>query len=204
MPPGEDQTSWCNVFGWLCVSRGVHRNTNVDDLLKPTEYAGSGPASPIAGRVGPSVTKPNDPVEVIYRRDYRRLVALAILLVDDRDTAEEIVQDAFLALHRSMGAVVNPEGFLRRCVVNGGRDVQRRRSVRRMNLPPVRGPSQFRFAELDDVLARLPFRQRAALVLRYVEDLPEPEIAQVLGVRPTTVRTLVRRGLAQMRREIEK
>lgn len=145
-----------------------------------------------------------DSIESIFNREYRRLVGLAILLVDDRDSAEELVQDAFLALHRSAVPVLNPEGFLRRCVVNGGRDVQRRRAVRRRNQAQPAEPIPFRFAELDDVLAELPFRQRAALLLRYVEDMPETEIADALGVRPTTVRTLVRRGLAQLRTEIEK
>lgn len=182
------------------------RNTNVDDLLKPkvVNLVDSEARPADADPVGASMADTDDSIESIYRRDYGRLVALAILLVDDRHVAEEIVQDAFLSLHRSMGHVTNPAGFLRRCVVNGGRDVQRRRSIRRSNLLPARGPSQFRFAELDDVLVRLPFRQRAALVLRYVEDLPEADIADVLGVRPTTVRTLVRRGLAQMRKELEK
>lgn len=145
-----------------------------------------------------------DHFEALYRSEYRKLVGLAILLVDDRDTAEETVQDAFLSLYRSARPIDNPEGFLRRCVVNGGRDVQRRRTVRRRNPLQPAPPSQFRFAELDDVLAGLPFRQRAALVLRYVEDLPESDIADLLDVRPTTVRTLVRRGLRQLRKELDR
>lgn len=145
-------------------------------------------------------------LDEVYRRDYRSLVGLAVLLVDDTEIAEEVVQDAFLALHRAMisgkSPVLNPEGFLRRCVVNGGRDVQRRRAVRRRTLVEPQAPTGFSFAELDDVLARLPYKQRAAVVLRYVEDLPEVEIAAALDVRPSTVRTLVRRGLAQLKSQV--
>jgi RNA polymerase sigma factor (sigma-70 family) len=73
----------------------------------------------------------------------------------------------------------------------------------------VRRPTGAAFAhqepdELWDALATLSPRQRAAIVLRFYEDLPDDEIAQVLGCRPATVRTTVHRGLAALRKEIER
>lgn len=200
-------------------------------MIDPTELETSDPETVPSASADLGPNEPGDELDAIYRREYRRLVGLAMLLVDDRESAEEVVQDAFVALHRAMGgtaadsdgaepanspavwrpirhsgvgakAVLNPEGFLRRCVVNGGRDLQRRRAVRRQTTIEPREPTAFRFAELDDVIAGLPYRQRAALVLRYVEDLPEAAIAEALGVRPSTVRTLVRRGLSRLRSEI--
>jgi RNA polymerase sigma factor (sigma-70 family) len=141
-----------------------------------------------------------------FAAEYAAMVRLAILLVDDLGTAEEITQDAFVQLHRRWDSpgIENPHGYLRRCVANGGRDVQRRRGVRRNARMDVPASTEPAFAELDDALARLPQRERTAVVLRYFEDLHEQDIAEVLGVRPSTVRTLVRRGLQQLRREVER
>lgn len=138
--------------------------------------------------------------------EYPAMVRLAVLLVDDLATAEEVTQDAFVQLHRRWGtpAVDNPHGYLRRSVANGGRDVQRRRGVRRRARLEVPESTEPAYRELDDALARLPQRERTALVLRYFDDLHETDIADVLGVRPSTVRTLVRRGLTQLRREVER
>lgn len=150
---------------------------------------------------------PSDALEELHRREYAGMVGLAVLLVDDERIAEEVVQDAFLAVHRRLSEhdqLDNPAAYLRRSVINGGRDVQRRREVRRrIRLEPTE-PTQFRFAELDDTLARLPYKQRSAIVLRYVMDLPESAIADALGVAPNTVRTLIHRGLQQLRREVKR
>lgn len=155
---------------------------------------------------GSDTVIPSDDLEELHRREYPGMVGLAVLLVDDRRIAEEIVQDAFLAVHQRMSnsePLENPTAYLRRSVVNGGRDIQRRREVRRrIRLEPA-APTQFHFAELDDTLARLPYKQRSAIVLRYVMDLPESAIAETLGVAPNTVRTLVRRALQQLRREVK-
>ena len=56
--------------------------------------------------------------------------------------------------------------------------------------------------ELWDALATLPDRQRTAIVARYYLDLPDPEIADLLGCRPATVRTAIHRGLAALRKEV--
>lgn len=144
-------------------------------------------------------------LEDLYESHYRRMVAVAALLVDDVETAEEIVQDAFLALHRRWGeGIANPGGYLRTSVVNGARDVLRHRSVRRRTLIPAERDTAPVFQELDDVLSRLPLKERTAIVLRYSEDLPEDEIAAALGVRPSSVRSLIHRGLKRLRTEVER
>jgi RNA polymerase sigma-70 factor (sigma-E family) len=132
------------------------------------------------------------------------LLRLAYLLTGSRAVAEDVVQDAFVQLHRRWDSVRAPAPYLRTSVVNGCRMHHRRNSR-----------EQARFADLVadvvqpetpvvlDALAHLPYRQRAALVLRYYEDRPEAEIADLLGCRPATVRSLVHRGLAALREAME-
>lgn len=88
--------------------------------------------------------------------------------------------------------------------MNACRSYHRRRFLeRRRNGAAVVGVHDLEADELSDALARLPYRQRAALVLRFYRDLPDDEISEVLGCRPATVRSLVFRGLEQLRRVIE-
>lgn len=133
------------------------------------------------------------------------LLRLAYLLTGSRAVAEDVVQDAFVQLHRRWNSVRTPVPYLRTSVVNGCRMHHRRTSR-----------EQARFADLVtetvqpetpvvlDALARLPYAQRTALVLRYYEDRPETEIAEVLGCRPATVRSHVHRGLAALREAMER
>lgn len=131
------------------------------------------------------------------------MVRLAYLVVGSEAVAEELVQDAFVAVHRHWGTIANPGGYLRTSVVNACRSHQRRTGLERRRQPRPAPPAELGADELWDALAQLPRNQRAALVLRYYEDAPEADIAAALGVRPTTVRSLVHRGLAQLRKEIE-
>jgi RNA polymerase sigma-70 factor (sigma-E family) len=142
----------------------------------------------------------------VYRRESVAMVRLAVLLVGRQDQAEEIVQDAFAQLFERWDDVERPGAYLRTCVVNGCRRVHRRRRqddrVRAgMSglLPTTLGPDH-----LTDALAALPPRRRAAVVLRYYEDLSEAEIADALGVRPGTVKSLLHRGLAQLRQAVDR
>lgn len=82
-------------------------------------------------------------LESIFRSEYRSLVRLARLLVDDVENAEEVVQEAFLALHRNWDRARDPLAYLRTCVVNGARGQLRRRATapppaRRRTREPVR------------------------------------------------------------------
>lgn len=144
--------------------------------------------------------------EELYQQRYDPMVRLAYLLVGDRAVAEELVQDAFVKVHRQWGGgIEHPKAYLRTAVVNTCRSWGRRRTRERdhheRRLEAVPDP-ELVADEMWDVLLRLPQRQRTAIVLRFYEDLPEAEIAAVLGCRPNTVRTLVHRGLAALRQEL--
>jgi RNA polymerase sigma-70 factor (sigma-E family) len=149
----------------------------------------------------------------LYTVHWRYLVRLAVLLVDDVASAEDVVQDAFVALHRRSGALRDPDAalaYLRASVVNLSRSVLRRRHVARKHLkvaePEATAPAD------QDVLIRdehraalaavraLPRHQREVLILRYWSGLSEREIAQTLGISTGSVKSAASRGLATLQR----
>jgi RNA polymerase sigma-70 factor (sigma-E family) len=148
-----------------------------------------------------------------FRRDYVPLVRLAAMLVD-RDSAEEIVQDAFVRVHGRLHRV-HPDkvgAYLRAAVVNGARSQLRRRRVRREHVPEpqpdapaaeLEGVAGAHRRELLRSLDRLPARQREVLLLRYYADLSEAEIAEALGISAGSVKTHASRGLAALARDLE-
>ncbi len=146
-----------------------------------------------------------DELAVLYERTYRDHVQLVYAMIGSRHEAEEIVQDAVLELGRRWPEVDHPGPYLRRTVVNGAIGVLRhRRVVERHQIDPPPPDEPQHLVELRDCLLRLPERQRAAVLLRYVAGLDDKEIASILGCRRATVRSLVARGLASLRSEIPK
>lgn len=151
----------------------------------------------------------------LHREQYRSLVKLASILVDDRATCEEIVQDAFVSVFRSAGRLRDPSrlpAYLRSAVLNGARSHLRRQQVRsRLKAVPdadVRSAETSAVAADDrraviEALRALPDRQRDVLVLRFYLDLSESEIAATLGIGGGTVKTHVRRGLATLAEALE-
>jgi RNA polymerase sigma-70 factor (sigma-E family) len=143
----------------------------------------------------------------LYRDHRTRLVRLAVLLVDDPNTAEDVVQEAFTGLHRHWAGLRDEEaaiGYLRTAVVNGSRSVLRRRRTARDYVPPhqVNARSAESLAMLTaehqavvDALATLPPRQREVLVLRYYGGLSEAEIAEATGISRGTVKSTASRAL---------
>jgi len=155
-------------------------------------------------------------VEVVFRSEYRRLVGLARLLVDDPGQAEEVVQDAFVALHRSWTRLRDPgaaPAWLRQAVVNGSRGTLRKRATARKHLKVVEpslasGPDEGavladEHAVVAAALRDLPDRQRACLALRYYDDLSEAQIAEALGISTGSVKTHVHRGMAALTAALE-
>ncbi len=132
--------------------------------------------------------------ELFFRLQQSTMIRLAYVLVGDRDVAD-IVQEAFAQTFRNWARVENPEGYVRIGVVNGSRSFHRRngtarRAHRQVAERPEAVTESFDQA-LADAIARLPSRQQSVLALRYFEDLNDVEIAKVVGVRPSTVRSLV-------------
>lgn len=146
-----------------------------------------------------------DDLGLLFRSRRPASVRLATALTGDLAAAEEIVQDAFVELSHRWDELDNPEGYLRTVVVNRCRSHLRRLGVaRRHEAGRVRLTVDA--PELDElwlVLSRLPARRRAALVLRYYEDLPIAEIARLLDCRPGTVSSLLHRGLADLRKVLD-
>lgn len=142
----------------------------------------------------------------VFAVAYPGMVRLAGLILGSQAAAEEVVQDAFLRLHQHWDRVGRPEAYLRRAVVNGSRSAVRRQVVARRHAPRLRPEEAHdpKHDEVWDVIQRLPARQRTAVVLRFYADLPEAEIADAMGCRPATVRSLVHRAIQTMRAEVER
>ena len=157
-------------------------------------------------------------LEELYAAHWRSLVRLAVLLVRDVPTAEEVVQDAFVAVHGRWSRLREHDkalAYLRQCVVNGARSVLRRRgtaaryAAREEGLAdPARAlaPSAEQEAAVGDrravvldALARLPERQREVLALRYYVDLSEADIADALGISRGAVKSHASRGSSALR-----
>jgi RNA polymerase sigma factor (sigma-70 family) len=141
-----------------------------------------------------------------YRGAYPGAVRLAWLLTHDHAAAEDVVQDVFVRLRPRLAAVEHPTAYLRTAIVNGCRD--RTRSAGRAEAGWRRlrvvtdVTSTDKPSELLDAVVRLPYKQRAVLVLRYWADLREEEIADIVGVRPATVRSITSRALNRLRKEL--
>ena len=166
----------------------------------------------VRSEVGPTATLAD-----LHREHYRSLVKLASLLIDDRATCEEVVQDAFVAVFRSAARLRDESklpAYLRSAVLNAARSQLRKRQVR-TRLRSVDAPvSEVASAETGaliaddrravlDALRSLPDRQRDVLVLRFYLDLSESEIADTLGIAGGTVKTHARRGLDALAQELE-
>lgn len=152
----------------------------------------------------------------LYQHRRLALVRLALLLVDDLPTAEDVVQDAFAALLRRHGrrlvTVEHPEAYLRTSVVNAARSVLRRRRTAPAYIPEreSHAPSADKVVllaethqDVIDALRRLTRRQREVLVLRYWSDLTEAEIADTLRISRGTVKSTASRALDALGRQLE-
>ena len=137
----------------------------------------------------------------LYRTAYTDMVRLAFLLTGSAETARDLVQDSYLRVHSAWGRVSEPRAYLRRTVVNVCNSHHRRTRRQRQHAALARvEPVAFEAEEMADAIAALPYRQRAAIVLRFWHDCTEAEIAAALGCRPGTVGSLIHRALAELRK----
>ena len=155
-------------------------------------------------------------VTAIYSEHYRSLVRLAAFLVRDTATAEEVVQDSFVAMHGAWRRLRDTDkalSYLRQSVVNRSRSVLRHRMVVDKNTPkpPPDMPSaehgaiiQLERSAVVSALRGLPDRQREALVLRYYGDLSEAQIASTMGISRGAVKSHTARAMAALRIVLER
>lgn len=163
-------------------------------------------------------SSPSDAVSDLFLAHHRRLVGLASLLVDDRETAEDVVQEAFTGLYRHWRQLRDPNAavaYLNRAVVNGGRDTLRHgRRITALVPRMVPRSGEIHSAEHDAIehddedrlwqaIGTLPLRQRQVLVLRYYLNHSEAEIAETLEVSRGSVKQHMSRGLAALARCME-
>lgn len=172
----------CTGSGAVCVNRGEM------DFTAPIPTV-----VPVRGQADAAA---------LFETNYELLFRVGFLLTGSSQDAEDVLQEAFLRALPHLDRADNPVGYLRTTMVNVVRSRQRRKA-----------PPQFAY-DLDEVdfdphlvhfadaLARLPFQQRAVLVLRYYLQVSDDAIAEMLGCSRNTVRSSARRGLARLRKEI--
>jgi RNA polymerase sigma-70 factor (sigma-E family) len=151
-------------------------------------------------------------VTALYGAHYRSLVGLAALLVRDESTAEEVVQDSFVAMHSAWPRLADSDralSYLRQSVVRRCRSVLGHRLIVDKSAPgqPSAGQDPIRWTERSGVISALralPSHQREALVLRYHGGLSEAQIASVMGISAGAVRRHTARAMAALRSELSK
>jgi RNA polymerase sigma factor (sigma-70 family) len=161
----------------------------------------------------PDVVDPDALVAEMFTAEGASLVRLARIFCDDRNAAEDLVQEAFIRLHRSAGSIRDlgrAPAFLRSIVINLARDHNRRglMSLRHRNTaesarPAPREPDESAVAHeashaVLEALRLLPERQRACLVLHYYDEMSIAEVAETLSISTNSVKTHCRRGLASL------
>ena len=153
-------------------------------------------------RVPASEVVVRDGIEQAYRRLYPSLVRLAYVLVDTPELAEEAVQEAFTRAFGKWSRIDNVDAYMRTCVVNACRKVQRRRMLVRRTPQASVEHGALDADHVADVVRSLRPPMREAVVLRYYLQLSDVEIADTLGMAVGTVKSTLHRARAQMKKEL--
>ena len=147
----------------------------------------------------------------VYREQRQKLVRTAYLIVRSRHVAEELVHDGFIQLHQNFDRVETPAGFLHTVVVRLCLTWLKRRTMELDRVqrfpgprPRAEAPAPEDADELWTALAHVDPDRRAVLVLRFYEDLPYDQIAEILECPVGTVRSRLHRGLADLRKELSR
>lgn len=145
-------------------------------------------------------------LEDLFEREFDGMVRLARVMLGPGSDVDDVVMTAFVATATRLDSLASPGAYLRTSVVNGCRrrlrDAHRRRRIWEERVVPSRAdlhtPARDEF--VGDLLAALTERERTAIVLTYYVDLTVAQAAEVMGCRPGTVKSLVSRGMAKMRK----
>ena len=190
-----------------------------DQVARPTDVTEAIAVSPLlAGAVLAPASRAwdaSDAVTEIYTTHYNQLVRLAVMLVHDVQTAEEVVQDAFEAMHMAWRRLRDREkalSYLRQAIVNRSRSVLRHRKVVELH-PPKPAPDEqsaehaaltlIERSAVTSALRTLPGRQREAVVLRYYGDFSEADIATAMGISRGAVKSHTARAMAALKTILE-
>ena len=171
----------------------------------------------LAANVASGPADPDALVAELFATEGRSLVRLARMFCDDQAAAEDLVQEAFIRLHRSAGTIRDPNrapAFLRSIVINLARDHNRRGLMSLRHRASTHGSDVTAGFEDDTVeqeadravlaaVRLLPERQRACVVLRYYLQYSESEIADTLGISKNSVKTHCRRALASLEARLD-
>jgi RNA polymerase sigma-70 factor (sigma-E family) len=172
-----------------------------------TEPGRAKPAGPDTPSARPNAADSAEAaISALYEAAAVGLIRLAYLMLGDRPPAEDVVQDAFCGLYRNWDRLADHDralAYVRSSVLNGCRSALRRQVVgRRLTIyqPPAASAEATALGheerrQVMQAVRRLPARQREALVLRFYLDLPEAEIARIMGLRPSSVRSATHRAL---------
>ena len=189
------------------------------EMERPTDVTGTLAASTLLPEgtnvPGTSAWDASHVVTEIYIAHYGQLVRLAVMLVHDVQTAEEVVQDSFEAMHLAWRRLRDTEkalSYLRQAIVNRSRSVLRHRRVVEMHAPkPAPDEQSAEYAALTlmersavtSALRTLPVRQREAVVLRYYGDFSEADIARAMGISRGAVKSHTARAMAALKSILE-
>jgi len=189
----------------------VERPTSVTEVMGASILLAAAVPAPASGTWDAA-----DAVTQIYTAHYNQLVRLAVMLVHDVQTAEEVVQDAFEAMHLAWRRLRDTEkalSYLRQAIVNRSRSVLRHRKVVEMH-PPKPAPDEasaehaalilLERSAVTSALRALPERQREAVVLRYYGDFSEADIAKVMGISRGAVKSHTARAMAALKSTLER
>jgi RNA polymerase sigma factor (sigma-70 family) len=175
----------------------VRRRESVMVATEPTETAAT-----LAGSSG------DRQVEADANTEWLKLTRLAYSVIGDRQVAEELVQESYIRLQKAGARVENRAAFLRVTVINRCKSYSVRRSKERAelwrNAASTESTTPHEIDETLLALRTLGIKYRTVLALRYYEDLSIDEIAKIINVRPGTVKSLIHRGLAKLRTELER
>jgi RNA polymerase sigma-70 factor (sigma-E family) len=188
----------------------------VSFCMEPDDLGEAG-AARLPGRARPrcdAVDNAEVAVGALYQASAVSLIRLAYVMLGDRPSAEDVVQEAFCSLYRRWDRLAEADSalyYVRSSVLNGCRSVLRKRAVRRRGvayeLPTVSAEAVVLSGEEREevirAVGRLPHRQREALVLRFYLDLSDEQIARVMGIRQSTVRSTAYRGLEALSRALK-
>ncbi len=217
---------WFNFVGINLLVAGLHSYAGIEEVPQSRQPTGTlgregGVTAAVLEMTGWGTDDRSVAVDAdrwlrrLYDEHWAAMVRLASLLLGSSDQADEIVQDAMVAVYRrrAMFGDTSPKAYLRTAVVNACRSAHRHRAVvtKYAQAPDASGPGPDERAlqaeTSDEVMAalrRLPTRQQEVLVLRYYSELSEAEIADALGISRGSVKSHSSRGMAALREQLHR